>query len=129
MLLRHMSGAVSVVETTYQSKRSPDVFPETMLEIEGTDGAITLARNQTMSVTSHGKTETLSVGTPLHSWTSHPWHVSQEAVLHANAHFLDAFRSGRDADTSGVDNLKTFALVEAAYEAAETHTSVKPKFA
>ena len=100
-----------------------------MLEIEGTDGAITLARNQTMSVTSHGKTETLSVGTPLLSWTSHPWHVSQEAVLHANAHFLDAFRSGRDADTSGVDNLKTFALVEAAYEAAETHTSVKPKFA
>ena len=129
MLLRHKSGAVSVVETTYQSKRLPDVFPETMLEIEGADGAITLAPNQTMSVSSHGKTETLSVGSPLHSWTSHPWHVSQEAVLHANAHFLDAFRSGRDADTSGVDNLKTFALVEAAYEAAETHTSVKPKFA
>ncbi len=129
VLLRHKSGAVSVVESTYQSKRSPDVFPETMLEIEGADGAITLARNQTMSVTSHGKTETLSVGSPLYSWTSHPWHVSQEAVLHANAHFLDAFRSGREADTSGVDNLKTFALVEAAYEAAETRTSVKPKFA
>ncbi len=129
MLLRHMSGAVSVVESTYQSKRSPDVFPETMLEIEGTDGAISLAQNQTMSVTSNGKTETLSVGSPLYSWTSHPWHASQEAVLHANAHFLDAFRGGRDADTSGVDNLKTFALVEAAYEAADTHTSVKPRFA
>ena len=128
MLLRHKSGAVSVVESTYQSKRSPDVFPETMLEIEGTEGAITLVQNQTMSVTSHGKTETLSVGSPLYSWTSHPWHVSQEAVLHANAHFLDAFRNGRDADTSGADNLKTFALVEAAYEAAETRTSVKPKF-
>ena len=128
MLLRHASGTVSVVEATYQAKREPDVFPEVMLEIEGATGSITLSQNQTMSVTSSGVTETHSVGSPLLSWTSHPWHVSQEAVLQANAHFLDAFRNGRDADTSGADNLKTFALVEAAYEAAETHHSVKPVF-
>ena len=127
MLLRHTSGAVSVVESTYQAKREPDVFPETLLEIEGATGSIMLSQNQTMSVTSGGVSETHSVGTPLRSWTSHPWHVSQEAVLHANAHFLEAFRNGRDADTSGADNLKTFALVEAAYKAAETNRSVRPE--
>lgn len=129
ILMRHKSGAVSVVESTYQSKREPDVFPETVLEIEGTEGSVTLSQNQMMSVTSEGKTNTVAVGSPLLSWTSHPWHVSQEAVLHANAHFLDAFRSGRAADTSGADNLKTFSLVEASYEAAATHRSVRPKFA
>jgi hypothetical protein len=36
------------------------------------------------------------------------------------------FREGRPADTSGEDNLRTYALVEAAYEAARTHTAVKP---
>ena len=128
MLLRHMSGAVSVVETTYQAKREPDVFPETMLEIEGATGSIMLSQNQTMSVTSGGVTETHSVGSPLLSWMHDPWHVSQEAVLQANAHFLEAFRNGRDADTSGADNLKTFALVEAAYEAAETNRSVRPEY-
>jgi predicted dehydrogenase len=48
-------------------------------------------------------------------------------VLQANAHFLEAFRNGREADTSGADNLKTFALVEAAYKAAETNCSVRPE--
>ena len=35
MLLRHASGAVSVVECTYEARRLPDPFPETLLEIEG----------------------------------------------------------------------------------------------
>lgn len=129
ILMRHKSGAVSVVESTYQSKRKPDVFPETMLEIEGTEGSVTLSQNQMMSVTSEGKSITVAVGSPLLPWTSQPWHVSQEAVLHASAHFLDAYRSGRAADTSGADNLKTFSLVEASYEAAATHRAAKPKFA
>jgi hypothetical protein len=40
---------------------------------------------------------------------------------------LDAVRSGREAATSAVDNLKTFALVEAAYEAAATRSVVSPR--
>ncbi len=39
MLLRHESGAVSVVECTYGSRRVPDSFPETLLEVEGERGA------------------------------------------------------------------------------------------
>ena len=128
MLLRHKSGAVSVVEATYQSKREPDVFPETMVEIEGEIGAVVLSQNQTMTVTTNGRAETQSVASPLRSWTSRPWHVSQEAVLHANAHFLNAVREDREADTSGEDNLRTFALVEAAYQSASTHQSIRPKF-
>ena len=35
VLLRHQSGAVSLVDCTYESRRLPDTFPETLLEIEG----------------------------------------------------------------------------------------------
>ena len=35
MMLRHTSGAVSVIECTYEARRSDDAFPETLLEIEG----------------------------------------------------------------------------------------------
>ena len=127
MMLRHVSGAVSVVETTYESRRMPDPFPETLVEIEASRGAVVLSRGETMTVTSDGKTQSEYVGSPLLPWTSHPWHVSQEAVLHTNSHMLEALRSGSEAATSGADNLKTFALVEAAYLAAQTRSSVRPE--
>ena len=36
-------------------------------------------------------------------------------MLHTNRHMFERFRDGLEADTSGEDNLKTYALVEAAY--------------
>lgn len=127
ILLRHTSGAVSVVETTYEAHRIPDAFPQTLLEIEGPDGSIILSPNEKMTVTTQGKASTVEVGSPLLPWTSRPWHGSQEAVLHANAHFLEAFRANQPAETSGFDNLKTFALVEAAYQSAREHIAIRPK--
>ena len=43
MLLRHETGAVSVVDCTYAAHRQPDPFPETLLEIEGDAGALAMA--------------------------------------------------------------------------------------
>lgn len=127
VMMRHMSGAVSVVEATYAMKKIPDPFPETLLEIEGSEGSITVTRGERMQVTTQGIVFEEQIGSPLLPWTSRPWHGSQEAVLHTNRHMLNAFRDGRAADTSGTDNLKTFALVEAAYESSATRTFVKPK--
>ncbi len=127
IMLRHISGAVSMVETTYEAKRIPDAFPETLLEMEGTEGSVIVSRGEQMTVTTRGKAEVEHVGSALLPWTSRPWHSSQEAVLHANAHMLESFRAGRQAETSGADNLKTFALVEAAYLSAQTHASVRPE--
>lgn len=127
IVLRHVSGAVSVVECTYESRRIPDPFPETLVEIEGSAGSVAVGRGERMTVTSQGLSWDEAIGGPLLSWTSRPWHVSQEAVLHANRHMLDSLRAGRPAATSGEDNLKTYALVDAAYEAAETGRAVRPK--
>jgi len=127
IMMRHTSGAVSVVEATYAAKRGDDPFPETLLEIEGDDGSLLLCKGEKLRVTTQGITFDDHVGGPLLSWTSRPWHVSQEAVLHANRHMFERLRLGLPADTSGEDNLKTYALVDAAYEAAATHTSVRPK--
>lgn len=127
MTLRHASGAVSVVECTYEARRSDDAFPETLLEIEGPLGSIIMKKGEVMAVTTQGLSFEERVGTPLLSWTTRPWHVSQEAARNTCKHMLDALRAGVPADTSGEDNLKTYALVEAAYESARTHASVRPK--
>ncbi len=55
MLLKHMSGAVSVVEATYEAKKLPDPFPETVLEIEGPRGAIVTKPGYRMELTVDGK--------------------------------------------------------------------------
>jgi D-apiose dehydrogenase len=127
MLLKHVGGAVSVVECTYESKKIPDNFPETLMEIEGTEGSVLIKRGEMMSVTTQGITYDEHVSSPLLPWTSRPWHASQESVLRTNEHMVDCFRKGLPAGTSGEDSLKTFALSEAAYESARTGKTVVPR--
>ena len=126
IMMRHTSGAVSVVEATYGAKRGDDPFPETMLEIEGDGGSAHPHQGREDDRDDAGPDLRGPGGGPLLHWTSRPWHVSQEAVLHTNRHMFERFRAGLPADTSGEDNLKTYALVEAAYEAARSHAAVKP---
>lgn len=118
MLLRHESGAVSVVECTYGSRRVPDSFPETLIEVEGDRGAIVSRIGNVVEVTVDGKMTAYNEDPEVLSWAARPWHVAQESVLATCRHMLQAVQAGRAAETSAADNLRTFALVEAAYEAA-----------
>ena len=127
ILLRHEHGAVSVVDISFSAKRAPDSFPETLLEIEGDEGSITLNPGGLIEVASRGLSWKEDASTPLLSWTERPWHVTQESVLRLNAHILEALKAGQKPDTEIYDNLKTCALVEAAYEAAESGRAVTPK--
>ena len=79
-----------------------------------------------MMVTSDGAVREQFIGSPLLSWTTEPWHIAQESVLLTQKAILGAWRAGREAETSGADNLKTYALVDAAYAAAESGRAVAP---
>lgn len=126
IMMRHVSGAVSLVECTYEARQIPDHFPQTLLTIEGPRGSLKLHEDFRMVVTSDGVAEETHVGSPLLAWTHEPWHTAQESVLLTQRAIIGAWRAGRDAGTSGADNLKTFALAEAAYEAAATRRAVEP---
>lgn len=125
--LRHVSGAVSVVDFSYESRKLPDHFPETLMEIEGPKGAIVVEPGLAMRVNVGDDIREDDIGAPLLSWTAKPWHVAQESVLTTCRHLLQAYKAGKPADISAVDNLKTFAIAEAAYESAATGRAVKPK--
>jgi predicted dehydrogenase len=127
MLVKHKSGAVSVVEVTYESRRLPDAFPETIVELEGPAGALALKAGATMEVTTGGAMHATSVDAPVLPWAERPWHVVQESVYATCAHMLSAVGEGRRADTSAADNLKTFAAAEAAYAAAASGRAERPQ--
>lgn len=118
MLLRHTNGAVSMVECTYGSRRIPDAFPETLIEIEGETGAIVSRIGSKIEVTTNGKMHEIDADPAVLPWAARPWHVAQDSVLRTNREMLQAVQQGRPASTSAEDNYKTFALVEAAYETA-----------
>ena len=58
------------------------------------------------------------------SWASRPWHNIQESVFAIQQHWADCLSVGGETSTSGADNLKTFALVEAAYKSAASGQAV-----
>lgn len=118
MLLDHENGTTSIVDCSYATKLAVEPFPETLVEIDGSEGSIRLAQGYHMTVTGRDGTRHLDVSPRLLPWASRPWHTIQESVAAIQQHWIDCLRAGREPATSGHDNLKTLALVEAAYQGA-----------
>jgi D-apiose dehydrogenase len=125
MLMDHEAGATSVVDCSYATKLAVEPFPETTVEIDGNEGTIRLEQGYRLTVTGKRGTSVSDVSPPLLPWASKPWHNIQESVVAIQQHWVECMRNDREPQTSGADNLKTFALVEAAYRGAETGEPVK----
>ena len=125
MLLQHKAGAVSVVDCSYATPILPDPFPETLIEIDGDQGAMRLEQGYRLRIGRRGgKAEIRELDPAPLRWAERPWHVVQESVLRIEEHWVDCLRRGVEPETSGADNLKTFALVEAAYRSAASGETV-----
>lgn len=118
MLLAHEGGVTSVVDCSYASRLPRDIFPETLLEIEGERGSLRLDAGYRLTVHADGETREIDASPPLLPWAERPWQGIQESVLEIERHFVECVLAGREPETSGADNLETFALVDAAYDSA-----------
>ncbi len=126
MLLDHANGVTSVVDCSYATKLAVEPFPETLVEIDGSDGTLRLTQGYRLTVTGRTGIAERDVSPPFLAWASRPWHNIQESVAAIEQHWVDCLKSGSETSTSGADNLKTFALVEAAYAGAESGKPVRP---
>jgi predicted dehydrogenase len=124
MLMDHEGGATSVVDSSYATRLAVEPFPETIVEIDGSEGTIRLEQGYRLTVTGRSGTSVSDVSPPVLPWASRPWHNIQESVVAIQQHWVDCLKNGRDADTSGADNLKTLALVEATYQGAASREPV-----
>lgn len=124
MLLEHENGVTSVVDCSYATRRQPETFPETLIEIDGEAGSLRLDAGYRLVVQNSDGSTTRDVSPPQLAWAERPWHNIQESVQIIQQHFVQALRDGTQPETSGRDNLKTLALVEAAYLSAAQNTRV-----
>jgi D-apiose dehydrogenase len=124
MMLEH-SCITSIVDCSYATILETENFPETLIEIDGREGSIRLTKNYQLSVTTKQSSTQEDVSPPLLSWAQKPWHNIQESVLNIQQHWVDCLHAKIEPATSGADNLKTFALVEAAYKSAATGKTIE----
>lgn len=125
MLLDHTGGVTSVVDCSYATRRQPETFPESVIEVDGDKGTIRLDAGYRMTVQVDGGSQTRDISPPVLPWASRPWHNIQESVRIIQQHFVECLREGRAPETSGRDNLQTLALVEAAYLSAADRRTVE----
>ena len=124
MLLAHANGVTSVVDCSYATRREPETFPQTLIEIDGTTGTLRLDADYRLTVQNGDGSLVSNVSPPLLPWAERPWHNIQESVSLIQQHFVRCIAEGREPETSGADNLKTLALVEAAYRSAASGETV-----
>jgi predicted dehydrogenase len=119
LLLRHRSGATSVVDCSYATRLEEEIFPQTLVEVDGDGGSVRLNAGYELVVTNHdGGTTRTRCEPQLHPWASRPWHNIQDSVVNIQRHWLECLRQQKEPETSGRDNLGTLELVEGAYASA-----------
>ena len=124
MLLDHEGGITSVVDCSYATKLGAEPFPETLVEVDGDGGTIRILQGYRMVVADGRLSREVDVSPALLPWASRPWHNVQESVLAIQRHWVECLMRRREPDTSGRDNLKTLALVEASYQSAREGRTV-----
>lgn len=116
LLMQHTGGVTCIVDCSYASALPQELFPQTLIEIDGRHGTLRLGAGYELTVHRRGGATVVSrCEPPLHPWGQRPWHGIQDSVLNIQAHWVDCLRHGRIPQTSGADNLRTLELVEAAY--------------
>ena len=125
MFLEHTGGATCIVDCSYATRRQIEAFPETVIEVDGNKGTISLDLGYKMTVQANGQSKIRDLSPPLLPWASKPWHNIQESVRTIQEHFINCLHEGCEPETSGHDNLQTLSLVEAAYLSASEHRTVE----
>lgn len=115
--------ATCLVDLSFATPTSHELFPQTLITLEGPHGVLMLDEDYRLRIIRPGVVETRALPQPGHPWTSRPWHVMQDSALHLQRHWVECLRTGRELETSGVDNLKTLELVFGAYASVETGQS------
>jgi predicted dehydrogenase len=97
-----------------------EVFPQTLMFIEGTTGSIDVASDYVIRVTTRRGTTSTRHAPPRYAWADPRYEVAHASIVPCCADLLKGVRGDGGGETTVDDNLKTLALVFGAYESAAT---------
>ena len=118
-ILMDMEGGRScVVEVSYASRLEHEVFPQTLVHIEGSEGSVTLDRDYAMTVVSNDGVAKSRVPPAEYAWSQAPGQAIQDGVVAIQRHWASCLAEDLEPETSGSDNLRTLELVFGTYTSA-----------
>ena len=125
VMLRMQSGATVTVNLSYASRVEHDRFPETFIHVEGERGAVELAPDCWLRVTTERGTETRRCPPPVYAWADPKYALVHSSIVACHTDLLKALQTKTAPETSAADNLKTLKLVQAAYDSARGNGAVE----
>ena len=117
-LLEMHNGAHAVVEMSYASQLEDEIFPQTLVHLEGLEGSAVLGADYQITVKGKFGVQKIDASPEGFSWATTPPNAIPESVVNIQQHFVECLRENKTPDTSGEDNLKTLELTFGAYESA-----------
>jgi predicted dehydrogenase len=124
-LFKMKNGVTCIQEISYSSLLEREIFPQTLLLIEGEKGSIKLDPDLVIKTTTKEGTQTETVFCQKYWWQTDRLTNEPPSIVSCNENILSDLRGKAKAETTGEDNLKTVELVFAAYESALKNEVIK----
>jgi len=117
-MLRMKNGVVCIQEISFSSPLEKEIFPQTLLIVEGDKGSIRLDADFHIAVTSPGGTRYETIEMQKYPWQTDRLYPEPPAIVACNNDMLQDIIGNAQAETTGNDNFETVRLVWAAYASA-----------
>lgn len=118
IMLTMQSGVHCHVELSYASLLEEEVFPQTLVRIEGSLGTAEVGAGHIVKLTTRDGTVAERVDPAVYPWADPAYALVHASIVDINRNFRDALLGRIKAETDASDNLKTMRLVYDAYESA-----------
>lgn len=115
------SGVVCEQEISFSSLLEREIFPQTLVLIEGEKGSVKLEPDLVIKTTTREGTTVETIRLPKYSWDHPRLSVEPPSIVACNHDILQDILGKHRAETTGEDNFKTVQLVFNAYESARTN--------
>ncbi len=119
-LIRMKSGVTCIQEISFSSLLEREIFPQTLLLVEGSKGSIRLDPDLIIKVTTAEGTKTENVPLDKYWWQTDRLTNEPPSIVSCNKNILNDMLGLGKAETTGDDNMKTVELVFAGYESAKS---------
>jgi D-apiose dehydrogenase len=130
VLMTMRSGLVCHVQMSYASVLEHEVFPQTLVTVEGATGSVSLTRDFEIRTTTRQPNAPRSTQSQTATPVTYDWADPDYALVHAsivdcNRNLLLDLQGHGGAETTGADNFETIRLVYAAYESAKKNEVIR----
>ncbi len=130
VMMTMQSGLLCKVAMSYASVLEHEVFPQTLVTVEGATGSVVLDRDfairtTTRTATGQRNTQVQTATSPQYDWADPAYALVHASIVTCNRNLLDDLRGLGGAETTGADNFETIRLVYAAYESARTNAVIQ----